>query len=124
MSSIRVPFLVSLAAVPECQPHADAHESKRREQEYKYASADGPLTVLGGARGIGVAHGAALRKRRHRAEGQDAGEHEETKSHFTPSFKMRSASGKKKIHISAKHAQTEMVSSQRIVRISDFRCMK
>jgi hypothetical protein len=118
------PFLVPFAAVTKCKAHADAHESERRYQEDKNPSADCALTILGGARGVRVTHRARLGESRHRPKRKSPYEDQQTTFHFTPKWTIRHASGKKKIHIKAKHAQTDIMRSQRIVRISDFKCMK
>src|SRR5258707_15095531 len=82
------------------------------------------MTVLAGASRIRVAHGAALGQCRRTPHTDSSHQDQKSLPHFTPKWTIRFASGKKKIHISAKHPITEIVNSQRMARISDFRCMK
>jgi len=58
-------FLVAFASVSERQPDADAHEAKGREEKNENAAADCTLPIFAGAGGVRIAHGAALRERRH-----------------------------------------------------------
>ena len=58
-------FLIAFASVAERESDAYAHEPKRWQEKDKDSTTDRALPIFGGASGVRIAHGAALRERGH-----------------------------------------------------------
>src|SRR6266403_737772 len=116
-------FDILLFAVAECHPHAERHKSKRWNQEHYNSSADGSLPIFRSCLCRAVTHGAGLAEGRYGPQRQKSGENGGTKLHFTPSERMRTASGKN-IIIRARQTTSAHIVSHFICEISYFICMK
>ena len=114
---------VTFLPVAESQCDAQGHETDRGDQKDDHAFADGALALSGGCLGGTVAHGTSLAEGRDRGQQKSSDDQWSAKSHFTPSERMRSASGKK-IIIKAKHNTREAMVSHFMRETSNFMCMK
>ena len=110
-------------AIPECQPHAKGQTANWRDEQYQHCLVNCFLSFP--CRGLcrSVAHRAGLPERAGRTEQKANDENAGSKLHFTPSERMRNASGKK-ININVRQATSAHIVSHFIREISYFMCMK
>jgi hypothetical protein len=128
-------LLIAPLSIPESQTKTKDHNSNRRKQQHEHRPVQRLLAFLRRAPGVSIAHRAALPKAGHGANAEHRQQcksssfatkkrHRDSQFYFTPSRRIRSASGKKKKYMITKQPLTAITSNQRMIAFSNFRCMK
>src|SRR5260370_11600022 len=114
-------FQIALLSVTKRQSNTHGHKSNWRDYQHQDTFADGLLALLGGGRGRAAAHGTTLAKRGSGPQQERQDEKRGANFHFTPRYRMRKASGKKKMVIKIRHMTTEVIVSHFMRDTSYFR---
>src|SRR5215467_9533829 len=110
-------------AIAKCQPYAKGQTANGRNEQYKHCLVNCFLSFLCSGLCRSITHRAGLPEGTNSAEQKANNKNGGSKLHFTPSERMRNASGKK-ININERQATSAHIVSHIIREISYFMCMK
>lgn len=116
-------FEVPLPPVTKRHSYPERDKSERWNNQYRHASAQSPLALLGGCGSRAIAHSTSLPESWRGPEEERSSKNGGAQSHFALIVKIRRASGKK-IIIKARQTTSEHIVSHFIREISYFMCMK